>query len=124
MKPFANLHCRISTASLTLLRCRKVASLKGARGVLVALSAAGRLSPGALAHSWYPHRCCNDMDCFPAESTHRDGHGNLVLSRGRIVVRIPRSFPIEASPDGKVHFCVWDSGWGYEARCVFLPADS
>jgi hypothetical protein len=78
----------------------------------------------ATAHSWYPSRCCDDQDCHPADTVRRLPDGTLELSRGAIVVRIPQSFPIEASPDGKPHFCVFDSGWGPEARCVFLPAGS
>ena len=74
------------------------------------------------AHSWYPKRCCDDIDCFAADSVRRFADGTLELSKGPIRVRVARTFPIEASPDGKAHFCVWDSGWGFEARCVFLPA--
>jgi hypothetical protein len=76
------------------------------------------------AHSWYPGRCCNNQDCFPADKVRRLSDGSLELSRGAVVVRVPRSFPIEASPDGRPHFCVFESGWGPEARCVFLPAGS
>ena len=76
------------------------------------------------AHSWYPKRCCNDMDCFPADNVRRLADGTLELSKGPIRVRVTRTFPIESSPDGKAHFCVWDSGFGLEARCVFLPAGS
>jgi hypothetical protein len=78
----------------------------------------------ATAHSWYPKRCCHDMDCHPADSIRWLPDGTLVLSRGAIRVRVPRTFPFEASPDGRPHFCVFESGWGLEARCVFLPPES
>jgi hypothetical protein len=76
------------------------------------------------AHSWYPKHCCDDMDCFPADKVNRLADGTLELSKGPIRVRVARTFPIEASPDGKPHFCVWDGGFGLEARCVFLPIGS
>src|SRR5262245_15684034 len=95
-----------------------------ARPILAALAAAALLAPvRASAHSWYPKWCCNESDCQPADRIHRMDDGTLVLSRGAIEVRVPRSFPIQKSPDGKPHFCVWHSGIGYEARCVFLPPE-
>lgn len=69
-----------------------------------------------------PKRCCRD--CHAAETVQRLPDGTLELSRGSVRVRVPVTFPVEVSPDGEAHFCVWESGWGFEARCVFLPADS
>jgi hypothetical protein len=92
-------------------------------GVVLTIGAA--LCPAiATAHSWYPKRCCHDRDCFPADRFERLADGTLVIAHGTIVVRVTKSFPVEPSPDGKPHFCVWDSGWSYEALCVFLPADA
>jgi len=59
-----------------------------------------------LGHSWYSNRCCHDMDCYPADEVGRLPEGTLVLSRGNIRMRVPRSFPIEVGPSGKSHFCV------------------
>ena len=93
--------------------------------VAALLFGAVALSPSNLAaHSWYPQRCCSEKDCFLADHILRLPDGVLEFTTGEVVLRVPRSFPIEASPDGKSHICVYDSGWGLEARCVFLPAGS
>jgi hypothetical protein len=97
------------------LRARAVASTVCIGALLLQLATAA-------GHSWYPKRCCHDRDCFPADTVQRLPDGTLVLSRGSIVVRVTRSFPVEASPDGRAHFCVYDGDWGFEARCIFLPA--
>jgi hypothetical protein len=63
-----------------------------------------------LGRSWYSNRCCHDMDCYPADEVGRLLASTLVLSRGNIRMRVPRSFPIEARLNGKPRFCVRRSG--------------
>lgn len=72
--------------------------------------------------SSYPKRCCSA--CHAADTVNRLADGTLELARGEVRIRVPRTFPFEVSTDGQAHFCVWESGWGPEPRCVFLPADS
>jgi hypothetical protein len=70
----------------------------------------------------YPKRCCSA--CHAADTVKWLDDGTLELARGDVRIRVPRTFPFEVSKDGQAHFCVWESGWGPEPRCVFLPADS
>ncbi len=76
----------------------------------------------ATAPSNYPKRCCGA--CHAADTVNRLADGTLELARGGVRIRVPRTFPFEVSPDGQAHFCVWESGWGPEPRCVFLPDNS
>jgi hypothetical protein len=91
---------------------------------LAILITAGTVSSQAFATTppEYPKRCC--AACHAADTVNRLADGTIELARGEIRIRVPRTFPIEVSQDGQAHFCVWESGWGPEPRCVFLPADS
>ena len=93
-------------------------------GAALVFSGVALLPSNPAAHSWYPQRCCSGNDCFLADHVRRLPDGALELSTDKIMVRITRSFRIEPSPDGKPHSCVYDSGWGFEALCVFLPIGS
>jgi hypothetical protein len=85
--------------------------------------AAALLPSNPAPHSWYPQRRCIGNDCFLADNVRRLPDGTLELSTGTIVDRIARSFPIEASPDGKPHFCIYDSGWGFRRAAFFCQSD-
>jgi hypothetical protein len=69
-----------------------------------------------------PKGCCSA--CHAADTVKRLDDGTLELTRGDVRIRVPRTFPFGVSTDGQARFCVWESGWGPEPRCVFLPADS
>jgi hypothetical protein len=80
----------------------------------------------ALAHSWYPHSCCNDQDCGPVDLVMQEPDGTYVLWRGGLYVLVPRSFPIQVSQDSRAHVCISQDFHTGEAEvsCVFLPANS
>jgi hypothetical protein len=76
----------------------------------------------ALAHSWYPHWCCNDDDCR-----------ELFEEQGEIVQRAPggwrlwdgRFVPRESarpSPDSRFHLC--EEVTTKAIICFFAPPDA
>jgi len=59
----------------------------------------------AMAHSWYPIRCCSGDDCAPVtRSVPADGGKWVTSSRGTVFV--PKGFPIGASQDNDAHICM------------------
>ena len=91
-----------------------------------ALLAIGPVSFAA-AHSWYPHECCNDMDCAPVESIVQIvplGGGApqvMVTSKhGRATAR--GDFPVQEFKDDRMHVCMrrHDSG-DMDVVCLFMP---
>lgn len=79
----------------------------------------------ALAHSWYPRECCNDIDCVKVERLERRPDGSMLMESGPITVIVPKGFDARPSQDRDAHVCVYRDVRGrYHARCVFLPAEA
>ena len=78
----------------------------------------------ALAHSWYPRLCCNDLDCMVVTRLVRQADGSILMEAGHISVIVPKGFLIEPSQDHDSHVCVYRDVRGhYHPRCVFMPAE-
>jgi hypothetical protein len=83
-----------------------------------AVSGAGR----AVAHSWYPTKCCGGHDCRKVDSIEKLDDGDLLFHMGSISVVVPAEFMRLPSPDNDTHVCVYRVGTGeYRPRCVFVP---
>lgn len=88
----------------------------------VALCVVTMASAQASAHSWYPKKCCNELDCFPATKVRRLPDNRLEITAGHITVIIPEGFPARISQDNNTHVCVYrDMRGRYHPRCLFLP---
>jgi hypothetical protein len=91
--------------------------------VTLALPALVPGGPG-LAHSWYPQRCCNEIDCVKIDSMKRQPDGSLLVIAGHITVIVPPNFPAEPSQDGDAHICTYrDIRGAYLPRCLFVPGE-
>jgi hypothetical protein len=88
--------------------------------------AALTLAPaGGAAHSWYPHDCCHDQDCMPADAVETDKHGDWSVRVGSLRIWVPKIFEVRASPDQRAHICYrLDKEFGYMPLCLFLPTGS
>ena len=92
---------------------------------LICLLAAGLMliNGAAIAHSWYPHECCSDNDCYPVPcaelvlTPEGDIKWKGVLYFSRRMVRL--------SLDEQCHVCVKEglsaSVIPYLPLCVFVP---
>ena len=82
-------------------------------------------APNAQAHLWYPKECCNELDCFRANSVVRQPDGSLRIRAGNKTVIVPPDFEKLPSQDRDAHICVFSDLQGrYHPRCVFLPGIS
>ncbi|MGE3915683.1 MAG: hypothetical protein AB7F78_08295 [Hyphomicrobiaceae bacterium] len=77
----------------------------------------------ARAHSWYPHDCCHDRDCKPADSIEVDERGDFEVRVGNDRVWVPKSFAIRPSQDSRIHICYREEGEPTFLMpfCLFLP---
>lgn len=76
----------------------------------------------ALAHSWYPDRCCGGHDCRVVDRIETLEDGDLLFQAGSIRVVVPAEFKRLPSPDSHTHVCVYQVRAGeYRPRCVFVP---
>jgi hypothetical protein len=80
--------------------------------------------PTALAHSWYPHECCAQNDCAPADRIERGPRGITAVVVGNRRIEIPPGIVARSSPDHHVHVCFVSSieaGVPWMALCLFVP---
>ena len=76
----------------------------------------------AVAHSWYPAKCCSGRDCRRVDSIQMLEDGDMLFRAGSISVVVPAEFMRQPSPDNDTHVCVYQVGSGeYRPRCVFVP---
>ena len=93
----------------------------------------------AHAHDWYPHECCHNRDCAPADSIEQVPTGKLaaagmifgpgsnlpsmlVIKTKHGTVVVPEGFARKASPDGQWHACIRDNGVAPPTLiCLFEP---
>jgi hypothetical protein len=76
----------------------------------------------AVAHSWYPAKCCSGQDCRKVDSIEKLEDGDMLFRAGAISVVVAAEFLRLPSPDNDTHVCVYQVGSGeYRPRCVFVP---
>lgn len=71
-----------------------------------------------LGHSWYPHECCHDNDCFPVpcEDIEILANGNGLYEGFEFA-----KDKIKNSLDSMCHACIgWEYGVQKIPRCLFL----
>ncbi len=76
----------------------------------------------AVAHSWYPEKCCGGQDCRKVDSIEKLPDGYMLFRAGPISVVVSDEFMRLPSPDNDTHICVYQVRSNeYRPRCVFVP---
>jgi hypothetical protein len=82
------------------------------------------------AHSWYPHECCSNYDCRPADAFGTESGGVSFAMVGQHRIDIPSNLFPRTSPDERVHICFRTAGGDGDGStvtwpiCLFLPPQS
>jgi hypothetical protein len=93
-----------------------------AAALVLALGSISSVTRRAVAHSWYPARCCGGEDCKRVDSIEMLADGDMLFRAGSIAVVVPAEFMRLPSPDNDAHVCFYRVGTGYyRPRCVFVP---
>jgi hypothetical protein len=98
------------------------------RGIILPLVAAVALATApAMAHDWYPLKCCSEQDCQPiAQSDVKmTPRGWEVAATGEVIPFGDRREHV--SPDGEFHRCSRanvDSNLEDRTICLFVPGMS
>lgn len=74
---------------------------------------------GALAHSWYPTRCCSDRDCKPVNAEDVEDRGDSYFFK-KLNVSFPKD-KAEVGKDEDFHICILSVESGLTVLCVFKP---
>ena len=82
-------------------------------------------APNVFAHSWYPHKCCSDRDCYPVKAKDVRRMSNGWMIEGRFYDHSE----LRPSPDDDFHVCRREDGKGEiitpfeEKPCVWAPVE-
>jgi hypothetical protein len=107
------------------LNAGTVVALSLSAGIALALGTFVSGPPRALAHSWYPVRCCSGQDCRKVDRIETLPDGDAVFHAGSISVVVAAEFLRLPSEDNDTHICVYRVGSGeYRPRCIFVPGSS
>lgn len=100
-----------------------------ALGFLLAIA----LTHPSRAHSFYPWRCCHDIDCAPVKSWEKRPDGSYFITLENGLSAPLRKNYLEAerqkggipeiltSPDIKLHACIMTNEGVRYVRCIFIP---
>lgn len=110
---------------MPILNAGTIVALSLSAGAALVLGPIVSGASRALAHSWYPAKCCGGQDCHDVDRIEPLPDGDALFHAGSISVVVPAEFLRLPSQDNHTHVCVYQIGSGeYRPRCVFVPGSS